>query len=230
MNPLDNYTQEYLSGKDLEQTSEQLLNQLHDRQLRKRWQHQLKDKHQLTPQRRKGARLLQLRPWLAVAASLTLLLGVAFWLMPTSNNADQLLSAHLEVPFANSQGRKNADVVNEFRTQAIAAYTERDFEQAALASEKIIQLTDETTQEDFLYLGLSYLYQQSPNVEKAVPHLQKAAEWPNGSFNQESQWYLALAYLKTNQAKKAVQQLEAIIQRDQWMKAEAKELLELLNP
>ncbi|MEO0873655.1 MAG: hypothetical protein AAFY48_03530, partial [Bacteroidota bacterium] len=77
MKTSEKYTQPHLSGKELEKTSEQMLDALHDRQLRKRWQQQLKDDYQMPPRRRTSV-IRKLRPWLAIAASLALILSVVY--------------------------------------------------------------------------------------------------------------------------------------------------------
>ncbi|MEL6658891.1 MAG: hypothetical protein AAFP77_10345 [Bacteroidota bacterium] len=226
MKTSEKYTQPHLSGKELEKTSEQMLDALHDRQLRKRWQQQLKDDYQMPPRRRTSV-IRKLRPWLAIAASLALILSVVYLWPVTPKDQYALLDEYLAQPFANKEGRKSDAILDSLRSYAIAAYTEGNFSEAARLRQQLVDRDSAIIEEDVLYLGLSYLYQDPPQGQAAIPHLERARQWPFGKFTAESRWFLALAYLQAEQIPAARQVLEEIAASN-WRTVEAEALLKQL--
>ena len=227
MKTSEKYSQPHLSGKELEETSEHLLDALHDRQLRRRWQQQLSDEHQMPARRPRTSIIRKLRPWLAVAASLALVLSVFYWWPVTPQDHSALLSEHLARPFPNSEGRKDEIIIDSLRAQAIAAYTDGNFTEAAQLREQLVRRDSAIIEQDVLYLGLSYLYQQPPQGQAAIPYLERASQWPAGEFTAESRWFLALAYLQAEQMSAARQVLEQIAASN-WRDEEAEALLKQL--
>ncbi len=227
MEASEKYTQPHLSGKELEETSEHLLDALHNRQLRRRWQKQLADDHQVPSRKPRTSIIRKLRPWLAVAASLVLILSIVYWWPVSPKDHNALLSEYLSQPFANKEGRKSGAILDSLRNLAIAAYTEGDFSEAARIRQQLVDRDSAITEEDVLYLGLSYLYQNPPRGQAAIPHLERASQWPLGQFTAESRWYLALAYLQAEQIPAARQILEQIAASN-WRNEEAEVLLRQL--
>ncbi|MEL6969801.1 MAG: hypothetical protein AAFO02_06500 [Bacteroidota bacterium] len=226
MKTSEKYTQPHLSGKELEKTSEEMLDALHDRQLRKRWQQQLTDDYKMPPRRRTTI-IRKLRPWLAIAASLALILSVVYLWPVTPKDRYALLDEYLAQPFANKEGRKSDAILDSLRSYAIAAYTQGDFSEAARLRQQLVDRDSAIIEEDVLYLGLSYLYQNPPQGEAAIPHLERASQWSFGKFTAESRWYLALAYLQAEQIPTARELLQEIAASN-WKSGEAEELLRQL--
>ena len=228
MEASEKYTQPHLSGKELEQASEHLLDALHDRQLRRNWQRQLADDYQVPARRSRTSIIRKLQPWLAVAASLVLVLSVWYWWPVTPKDHTVLLSEHLTRTFPNSEGRKDEIIGDSLRAQAIAAYINGNFVAAAQLREQVVERDSAIIEEDIFYLGLSYLYQQPPKVQRAIPYFEQASEWPAGQFTAESRWFLALAYLQNEQIPAARQILENIVATGLWPGQPARDLLEQL--
>ena len=82
--------------------------------------------------------------------------------------------------------------------------------------------------EDFLFAGLSYLYegQSAQAVEKLALAQTKIAQ--GEKFWEETNWFLSLAYLKNNDLIKARQQLTQIIQTDSFYSDKAQKILSTL--
>jgi tetratricopeptide (TPR) repeat protein len=226
MNLFKKYTQQYLSGAELEESSQEMLEQLQDYELRKKWTAQLAADQGITREQASvKTRLRPIRPLLAIAATIALLLTVGYFIMPMDSGAQQLTAQYLAEPFPNSEERKGSEEVMELKTSAIAAYAAHDFKQAAILRQSLVEQVDTPTQNDYFYLGLSYLYQQPAQPDQAIVYLQKAVSFDKSTLMEESSWYLALAYLDAGQKENARQQLQQIVERQSWQWENAKILL-----
>ncbi len=111
-----------------------------------------------------------------------------------------------------------------------------DFDKATLAFkqenyQKVIDILEKTTSklpnknEAKFYLGLSYLYLNTPNFVMAALYLEEILASQQLPYKEEAQWYLSLTYLKMGQIKEAYQQLNEIFQNQAWQHQEAQNLL-----
>ena len=84
----------------------------------------------------------------------------------------------------------------------------------------------EKLDEKHFYLGLSYLYEDVPDNEKAINHLAKSKELnPTSQLAPQANWFMALAYLKQGKIKEAKALLQLVIDANIWKKVEATALL-----
>ncbi len=180
-----------------------------------------------------GAKLLAIRKiirW-TIAAAAVLLIGVL--LFPALNGSgdpmQQLVDNELDMPFPNYLVRKGAEDIDAFRLQAAEAYNAGDFQQSAALNLRLLEQSGNPQTEDYFFLGLSRLYSGRP--AEAVVDLQAAQQLARaqGRFEQEVDWYLALAQLQAGDWPAAEQQLREIVLNKQWKQAQAGILLRTIS-
>ena len=121
----------------------------------------------------------------------------------------------------NQRSGTNTDsLLNE----AISAYDQSDFT-TAIQQFQIVQRLDKTQSVYTFYEGISLLGLQ--NAKAAIPILEKIKDDKDPKWREQSQWYLALAYLQNNEIDKAKDLLQDI-QNGQFQYAKAQDLLEQL--
>ena len=97
--------------------------------------------------------------------------------------------------------------VNEQLNQAISAYQNQDFESAATGFSEITEVNPD---------NLSYLFYQavslleSQKATEAIPVFQALLSQPKHTLSEQSQWYLALAYLQQEDTVNVKKHLEGI--------------------
>ena len=196
-----------------------------------RWQSLLKEQGNVvkeTPVRKLAPR--RSISWIrSIAAVFILGLGLSLaWLMFSSPDAgtladDQLMEIY-EAPSVVRQG----DLADANWKNAISAYKDGQFSVAVAAIESSMDKGSEKLDEKHFYLGLSYLYEDVPNYEKAINHLATSKELNSSSlFAPKANWFMALAYLKQGKIKEAKTLLQLVINENVagWKKAEATALL-----
>ena len=106
-----------------------------------------------------------------------------------SSPVDQLLSEHYAKPHARDI-LKWPNTTLAVRGNAYIFYQNKEYSKSISSFEQLIS-NGEGEQEDFFYLGLSYLYTQQPN--KAAKHLKTLIDGPPNNYQDIATWYLALA-------------------------------------
>ena len=199
-----------------------------------RWQGLLKEQGNLvkeTPVRKLAPR--RSISWIrSIAAVFILGLGLSLaWLMFSSPDAgtlaeNELMDLYDEPTVLKSQ--EEGVVTDTNWENAISAYRDGQFSVAVAAIETSIGKNSEKLDEKHFYLGLSYLYEDVPNYEKAINHLATSKELNSSSlFAPKANWFMALAYLKQGKIKEAKTLLQLVISENStnWKKAEATTLL-----
>lgn len=165
--------------------------------------------------------------WIAVAAALILALGLGLLFMP--NNENSLLVDELKTPYAApvvTMGENNSNP-DQIWQESISAYQLKDYK-------KVISLLSEKEQnfslnsEQKFYLGMAYLYQENGQTQKAVQYLTTAKKENPRLYEENSNWYIALAHLKANQKEVAKEYLQKIVSTKSWKHREAQLLLKEL--
>lgn len=172
-------------------------------------------------------RRLQLIRWGSGIAA-AILVGLAIWQLSTPELDYQALTAEYLTEYVPTNERgKGLEDAFEQRAAAIDAYLVKDFERAA-ELRKLVTDSEYAEAEDFFYLGLSYLYQNPPQINAAVAALQEANRYTDSLVEEETQWFLSLAYLQAEQLHNARPLLQAIVTNRQWNAAKARKLLKRL--
>lgn len=165
------------------------------------------------------------RPALSIAAILVLgLLGLWFFQKNNQPNYQQVAMQSLnEAPpgiIVLMDENTNTDTN---WNEAVEAYQKKEYKIAAPLFEKSTSKTDERN----FYLSLSYLHQNTPIAEKAIPLLTNIIE-TNSKFAEEANWYLGLAYLLENNPAQSQLFLKKIPRQSGYYK-DAKKVLEQIS-
>ena len=163
---------------------------------------------------------------LAIAAGfLLLVMGIYNYQSFSKPAYAKLLSKHLEASFPYSTGRKEIKATSEQRLKAVDLYVNKKYAEAAATYEKFIANPDRK-EEDLLYLGLSYLYQNKS--DEAIKTFTAILQNTDAEFEVEAKWFLALAYLQAEDFDKTIIYLKEIEQQ-KWHGTDASKLLKHLN-
>lgn len=194
-----------------------------------RWQGLLNEQGNETPVRRLAPR--RSISWIrSIAAVFVLGIGLSLaWLMFSSPDVSSLADNELMEIHVKPESFMNNQNVDSNWENAIAAYEEGQFSIAVAAIEKSIEKNTEKLDQKYFYLGLSYLYEDVPNYDKAISHLAKSKKLNSSSlFAPKANWFMALAYLKQGKIKEAKALLQILIDANIWKKEEATALLNKL--
>lgn len=221
---LEDYKKGSLPEEALQAITVELMKANLDKKYVKRWSKLLEEEHDFTRQAKPITKKRNL--WVVtslVAASIALCIGLFFYLKPTT---EQLLAQHLSEPFATHEVRKGVSETEELRQQARTAYTKSDFEATI---NYYNQIAEARTTEDYFFLGLSQLYEDQLN--DAIISLQSAAIQSQGKrdYQEEIDWFLALAYLKSGEKTAAKELLHRAIDEEYWIIKDAAKLLKSMK-
>ncbi len=154
---------------------------------------------------------LPIRRLLLVAASFLLLVLAYNFFDSSSNQGGTNLYAQHFTPYKmvlNQRSSSNAPNTSPALTQAIEAYEQKDFATAAQAFATLQQESPKVLSLVF-YQAISELSQQKPQT--AIPLLKNILAQAPPLFVEQSQWYLALAYLQMEDQGAAQKELEKIV-------------------
>ncbi len=203
MKPIDKFN-DYLKDQNTSMESDDITKEIisdfyKEELLRDRWKKILKEKHNYgesentaTPKvdnKKNGKRILLITA-LAVAASILL-----FFYVNIGNTVnqlgpvDQLLSAHYEKPFPRDV-LKGPRSTLALRSEAYAAYQNKDYATTISSLEQLVA-EGGVDQEDYFYLGLSYLYNKQP--DQSARQFKTLLDRPTSNYQDIATWYLGLA-------------------------------------
>jgi len=143
--------------------------------------------------------------------------------------AQQLADTYLEntLPLPDTKRGTTSVEIFDLKKQAQDAYNNQDYTAASKIYESVVT-SNFVKNEDYLFAGLSYLYEgkTAQAVEKLAVAKTKIAQ--GEKFWEETNWFLALAYLKNEDSEKARQQLNNIIQADGFYSDKAQKIVSTL--
>ena len=165
-----------------------------------------------------------LRPIAAIAAIMIVAFAVTV-LLNKDINKDRLFSTYFEPSKNVSAPIVRSENDGQLASKAFIAYSEADYKHAIPIFQKAFEQTENS--ELLFYKGNALLAED--NVEEAIEifttHLTHS-----DALTHRTHWYLALAYLKSNQLDKAKQELKVFIASEEtFKKAEAQSLLKKLK-
>jgi thioredoxin-like negative regulator of GroEL len=139
-----------------------------------------------------------------------------FTVVPGNDDASNL-SAYLSEPYPVT-----VFLSDQKADTWVDAYRRGDYQQAGALLDNLRQESQDNAPMLKYYAGLSHLYQLPPQPTPAIKYLSQVNE---GTFAQQAQWYLALAYLLNGQTEEAGALLENIVAAQAYHHEEAAELL-----
>lgn len=190
------------------------------------WQKKLSDNYGIErggSKKQQEPKIRPLRKWLLATAAAVLLLVSSILALKNFTSAspaklaDSYISTEKFPHPLELRSKGLEEDLGELRNQAALAYIKSDYSTAISLGEQIIQQAAETTTDDHFFLGLSYLY--SHQLPLAIDQLTRAREKGRltGRFLPETEWFLALAYIKDQRIDPGIELLDQIIQNKQWM-------------
>lgn len=166
----------------------------------------------------------RLRILLTLAALLIIALGVTFFLDNNLNN-NQLYSKNFEPSKNVSSPIVRSQIDDQVINDAFISYSEGDYDQAIPLFEQEFEITKNS--ELLFYKGNALL--ALDQTQEAIEIFKKHISYSD-PLTHRTHWYLALAYLKSNQLESAKQQLKIVLNTEEsFKKKEARSLLEKLN-
>jgi len=161
--------------------------------------------------------------YLKIAAAVVLLITVAWFLIDNMISDRSLFDdyyvAYLSEPVTRGEQKKS---------DLIKLYDQGSYQEAAAGISKMLDdanVSSEEKDQYALYLGNCYL--NTGETNKAIKQFQLIL--PASKRYEFAQWYLSMAYLKSNQVAQAIQTLNAVKEYDGLYKKKAIELMEKLD-
>ncbi len=237
MQQLFKYFKNKLSDQEDEEITRKLIEAHQDHEYKKKWGKILEEKFDILPPNKKQEKpkkfFLSKRTALTAAAAIVLSFAGITWynkiLTPSIPplQTEALVRSYLAEKY-HYPNLKKGPREEGIRVKANHAYAKSNYKEAIQYYNQIPQLEGE----DFVFKGLSYLYQNQS--EKAIPLLQEAtALIPFKGFrsDEEIRWLLCLAYIKSREFEKAKAELFLLASNNQSKRQKDAEILieSLLN-
>ncbi len=166
---------------------------------------------------------------LLVAASVLLLLSIAWWLWPTSAvEPTQLFADYYETYRGPVQLRGDNSSLTTPWTQACKYYEEQNYAAAAAAFEQALGGGAAPDNQIQFYLGQSLLAQKPPRSTAAIQAFQQVRQSQN-DFQAPALWYQSLAALQLGQTEQAKTLLETLQTESDYQKEAVQAVLALLD-
>lgn len=158
----------------------------------------------------------------AIAASLALFIFAWIVIQPSPGNVQELASAYLTTSEIYHGGALKGNTENEeARTQAIRSFNAGEYAQA----EQYFSGIGNKTEEDLFYSGMSSLYLKE--YKDAIAKL-KSLAGSESRFQEEANWYLAIAYILDGDLATA-RELLSKMEPSSWNHDKTRKLLEALE-
>jgi tetratricopeptide (TPR) repeat protein len=141
----------------------------------------------------------------AMAASILLLVIIGTTWFMSNEYSNEGIASNNFVPY--DAGVLLGENDDNFYTQGILSYQKKDFAVAVAAFEKV-PVANGLYAETQFYLGNAYLSQNE--AEKAIAAFEIAQNTKLPQFQEPTEWYLALSYLKAGDEEKAKELLMGI--------------------
>jgi tetratricopeptide (TPR) repeat protein len=123
------------------------------------------------------------------------------------------------------RGGKTGAAIERFQ-KGMYAYVQRDYADAIGSLQQAVGL-DEDLYPALFYLGICYLMTGQP--EKAITHLSRLSRMEANPYSEESNWYLAKAFLKKKDVISAQKELETVVTLKGPHLQEARQALDLIR-
>lgn len=225
---IEKYFSNGLSSEEFEQLEQFLEN---DSQLRDEFYNELEIKRSIAEEKHRSlkSRFQQLdkktkkkTTWLPYAAAIALLIGIGTFIYSLQPNYQNLYAENFEAyPNIIVPTVRGANTSENKTEKAFNYYDTKNYKEAIKAFEELYK-KDNTGYANFYY-AMSLM--ANNQVEKAIHALENPNWQIPEKFQAQTDWYLALGYLKLKNKEKATIHFEKVIQTNGAMSAEAKIIL-----
>jgi tetratricopeptide (TPR) repeat protein len=163
--------------------------------------------------------------WSKVAAVVVLIIAsaIVFYakLINHSYTNNELFAMYYK-PYEIQVFRSATTEENKLFNEAVEKYYNRDFEQAIILFEKVID-TDQERMDANLMSGISKI--EIKRYSEANRNFQKIINHRDNLYLEHAEWYLGLCYLMTNDNEKAKEQFMKIVKREGYYSKDARKIL-----
>ncbi|MDN5214689.1 hypothetical protein QQ020_21600 [Fulvivirgaceae bacterium BMA12] len=165
------------------------------------------------------------RNYRGIAASIAILivLGITLYFLQQPQTMEVQVQTYLEEHYDNPTVLKGGD--DSQGRDWIVRYNNKNYEEAKVQLEKLI-VSDRRNSEANFYLGLCYLYQDTPDFQKAIIQFDKVYQTKN-RYHEQALWFLSLTYFQVGDVELFKTTLKKI---RGYKKREAEKLLERFAP
>lgn len=188
----------------------------------------LLEKEYATP--RPKRKVINIRSYIWKAAVFLVVSGtfLYYYALPSSSPTQMAMAYAKATNVLGNQNvmRKDDTPLNDLRLSANDAFVHEKYNEAAQQYMKITN-TSEAMDIDRFYLALSLLKDAKPNAKLAIENLLKIQDAKN--FKYEIDWFLALAYCMENDYTNGESYLQKVIDQNEFMVKEAKQLLNAIQ-
>lgn len=174
---------------------------------------------------RKPARSISLR-YAAAITGFIIVGSMALYFNSRSLTTDEILDRFYKSYEVTTTSRSQQAILNSDYSTAIEYFNIRDYSNAALYFNKVLQSDDKYIESTFLN-GVSNF--EDRNYPDAQTSFIKVIRNDDNLFIEDAQWYLALCYLRTDEPDKASGQLAIIINSESIHRKDAKRILRRMN-
>ena len=153
--------------------------------------------------------------------------GIIYWFRQDQSHAsvDKLYSIYYTPYSITIDYRSDIGPISADYQSALEKYENLEYQEALALFEQILDNKEDGVSA-FFFAGICNM--ELGIYEQAIHYFKLPINQDNMMFGQQSNWYLALCYLKTNQINKAKKILERISQENKYKQIEAEELLDQL--
>ena len=155
-----------------------------------------------------------------------ILIGSIIFIPDRSLSNDEIIDQYF-MEYEPTSSTRSADISVDDGTLelslAIEFYNARDFKNAAIQFNKVLESDPQQDMESVLLSGLSNYYTEK--YPEAKHSFNKIIADNDNFFIESAKYYLALCYIKTGEKEKAIQQLEIIKKDGSIYKANAKKII-----
>jgi tetratricopeptide (TPR) repeat protein len=217
-----------LSDEELEKISGDLIQAKFDREKRNQWAQKLKDDYGVE-RKKQASKLRFLFSKLSVAAILVGIAGIVLYTVflasPTLNALVDESIENLVVIENYGMTTRGDEEVDAAIMSALVAFKEKKYQESINRWQALLSIKNIKGTANY-HLGLAYLQKDAPEPEEAITYLLEAQK--DQRIQAETNWALAIAYLKSEQQQKAKKILEEIVQAKAYKNQKATVLLEAL--
>lgn len=161
----------------------------------------------------------------AVITILVLIGGVTLF-SGRNMNSDEILNQYYNTYEPASSQRAGVSVTNSDFILALEFYNKREYEEAAVLFNKVLESNPQDMQSVLLRGVSDFEEQKYPDAKQSFVTV---INDNNNLFIENAKWYLALCYIKTDERDKAVNQLEMIKNEGGIYSKDAKKIIRKLK-
>jgi len=166
--------------------------------------------------------------WRIAAASLILFIGMAgiYSMLGNKTYSNEEIFNSYYKPYGIVSNTRSATDTDKVLEQALQSYEAKNY-RAALSLFQTILDKDSTNLTSNFYSGISNI--QVQEYPKANKNFIRVLKHKNNLFIEQSEWYLGICYLMTNEREKAKETYSAIAKGNSFYRTKAKEILNKLE-